>query len=294
MFTFIPILLQYIEIPSVYFLHEPFGRSFTRHFDRPYLITNTRREWLNRYDPLINLYHRRLDTLQKNSVRNTGRLLANSNFTRELTQKAFGIETPVCSYGVDLSSFDIENGMQKENIVISVGELSPRKGFDFVVKSLGQIPNEYRPPLIVACNSVIPQERAYVEGLAAQYGVDLQVLTHLGTGELRQLYNRARLCAYAPVLEPFGLVPLEAMACGTPVVGVREGGVQESIVHQRTGLLVERDPVEFGAAVEYLLENQDIAEEYGRNGREHVLNNWTWERSVDELGRHLLDCSNPT
>jgi glycosyltransferase involved in cell wall biosynthesis len=93
------------------------------------------------------------------------------------------------------------------------------------------------------------------------------------------------------VLEPFGLVPLEAMSCGTPVVGVREGGVQESIIHERTGLLVERDPKKFSNAVQHLLSNPDLIAEYGRNGREHVLKNWTWDRSVDRLEDHLVACT---
>jgi glycosyltransferase involved in cell wall biosynthesis len=93
-------------------------------------------------------------------------------------------------------------------------------------------------------------------------------------------------------LEPFGLVPLEAMSCGTPVVGVREGGVQESIIHEHTGLLVKRDPEKFALAVQRLLSDKDLADEYGRNGREHVLKNWTWEQSVDSLEKYLFACAN--
>jgi glycosyltransferase involved in cell wall biosynthesis len=92
-------------------------------------------------------------------------------------------------------------------------------------------------------------------------------------------------------MEPFGLVPLEAMACGTPVVGVQEGGVQESILHKHTGLLVDRDPVQFAAAVQNLLSNPALASEYGRNGREHVLRHWTWDQSVAALEDFLLACA---
>ena len=98
----------------------------------------------------------------------------------------------------------------------------------------------------------------------------MQVLYKLDVEKLKNYYNRARLCVYTPVAEPFGLVPLEAMACGTPVVGIREGGVPESIVHEQTGLLVERLHERFAAAVQSLLANPDLAETYGRNGREHV------------------------
>jgi glycosyltransferase involved in cell wall biosynthesis len=126
-------------------------------------------------------------------------------------------------------------------------------------------------------------ERDYVQALSIQHKVTLQILTNLNAEELAVEYNKARLCVYAPVLEPFGLVPLEAMSCGTPVVGVREGGVQESIIDEHTGLLVERDPEKFAQAIQRLLSDPGLADEYGRNGREHVLKNWTWEQSVGSL-----------
>ncbi len=63
MYTFIPVFLQYLETPSVYYLHEPFGRLFYRNIERPYIQTNKRREVLDRFDPLIGLYERRLEAV---------------------------------------------------------------------------------------------------------------------------------------------------------------------------------------------------------------------------------------
>jgi glycosyltransferase involved in cell wall biosynthesis len=101
------------------------------------------------------------------------------------------------------------------------------------------------------------------------------------------LYNRAKLVVYAPYLEPFGLVPLEAMACGTPVVGVREGGVRESIVDGVTGLLTDRDEREFAVAVHRLLASPETAAEMGQNGVRHVAGSWTLEHAAARLLRHL-------
>lgn len=290
-YTFIPTVLRFVQIPAVYYLHEPFGRMYTRPLNRPYAHNDGWRGLLNRYDPLIRLYSHRLGSVQLKSLRRTTRLLANSCFTQEQMKEMFGLDTPVCHYGVDSDGFHAMPDTVKENFVLSVGELTPRKGFDFVVESLGHVSPDKRPQLRLVCNMVNPSEREYVECLAARNAVDLQVLTNLNTSELALQYNKAQVCVYAPVLEPFGLVPLEAMACGTPVVGVREGGVQESVVHECTGLLVERDAVQFAAAVQHLLSNPSLASEYGRNGREHVLRNWTWDQSVASLEGHLVGCA---
>jgi glycosyltransferase involved in cell wall biosynthesis len=288
MFTFIPILTQYVRVPVVYYLHEPFGPAINWEIPRPYLRNNHWRALLDRYDPFIKLYRQRLASLQRKSMYQAACLLANSSFTQSCMQDTYGFETPLCRYGVDLDEFKPGPGIGKDNHLLSVGELSPRKGFDFIVESLSCLPKTQRPQLKLACNNINFREKEYVERLAVQKGVALEIVTNLNTEALKNEYNLATLCVYAPVLEPFGLVPLEAMACGTPVVGVREGGVTDSIVHQRTGLLVERDPAKFATAIRYLLSNPSIRAQYGRSGREHVLQHWTWAQSVSVLEKHLL------
>jgi glycosyltransferase involved in cell wall biosynthesis len=145
--------------------------------------------------------------------------------------------------------------------------------------------------LRLASNRIEAQELDYLHRLAEGLGVQLQVKSNLDVNKLREEYTDAKFCVYAPVLEPFGLVPLEAMACGVPVIGVSEGGVPESIMHERTGLLVERDPEKFAGAMQHLLSNPDLVLEYGRNAREHVLRNWTWDQSTDSVERHLAACA---
>jgi glycosyltransferase involved in cell wall biosynthesis len=286
-FTFVPAVLQCIAIPSVYYLHEPFGPGMERLNVRS---DPSRREWrgtVDRYDPCFHLYWDRLHDLQRKSMQKVGRLLANSHFTAQCNQAVFGRESVFCPLGVDLNDFQPISGVSRDEFVLSVGEMSSRKGFDFLIESLARIPVNQRPPLKLACNSIKPGELDYINHLAGRSQVDVQILYKLDVVKLRDYYNRARLCVYSPVAEPFGLVPLEAMACGTPVVGVREGGVAESIVHEQTGLLVERDPDQFAAAVQSLLANPGLAEIYGRNAREHVTQNWNWDRSVSLLSSQL-------
>jgi glycosyltransferase involved in cell wall biosynthesis len=290
-FTVIPTVLQFLETPSVYYLHEPFGQAFTRQISRPYVEQGRMRATLDRYDPLIKRYQQKLDAIQQDSVSRTSLLLANSRFTQKQMKRIFGVDTPVCHYGVNLDSFRPLSGVDKESFVVSVGELSPRKGFDFVVESVGRIPSDRRPQLKLACNRIELAELMYIQDLAEHCGVDLEVKSSLNSHDLAVLLNQAYLCAYAPVQEPFGLVPLEAMACGTPVVGVNEGGVKESVVHEQTGLLVDRNQDQFADALEQLILQPQLAKAYGQSGRKYVRQNWTWAQSTTKLEQHLEACT---
>jgi len=97
--------------------------------------------------------------------------------------------------------------------------------------------------------------------------------------DLVNLYNEAAVFACPSVYEPFGIINLEAMACETPVVATRVGGIKEVVVHGETGLLVPPgDSVRLGRAISRLLENPDLAARMGRAGRRRVLRYFTWDR----------------
>jgi glycosyltransferase involved in cell wall biosynthesis len=73
------------------------------------------------------------------------------------------------------------------------------------------------------------------------------------------------------------------MACATPVVAVREGGVRESVVDGKTGLLVDRCPIAFADALVGLLQDQGRRQQMGEEGRRRVLDFWTWQHAWDRL-----------
>jgi glycosyltransferase involved in cell wall biosynthesis len=79
------------------------------------------------------------------------------------------------------------------------------------------------------------------------------------------------------------MAPLEAMACGTPVVAVGEGGVRETVLNNITGWVVQRDPHKFAKRLEALLEDDKTRLSMGQAGIDYVMSQWTWQRAVDRL-----------
>ena len=82
------------------------------------------------------------------------------------------------------------------------------------------------------------------------------------------------------------------MACGTPVIGVAEGGVLETIVHEQTGLLLDRKPDAFADAIIELMENVNRRNEYSAQAREYVCQNWTWDNATKKLEQYFKEAVN--
>jgi glycosyltransferase involved in cell wall biosynthesis len=283
-----PGLLRYVKnLRSVYFPQEPPRVLYETSPRRPYdLFKSVTRRALNRIDPLPYLYRKILRDTDRRNLRQADRVLVNSEFMRRSFDEIYQIRSQVSYHGVDTERFKPVE-IARQDYFLSVGSLTPMKGFDFLIEAVAELPQKNSHALIIASNFQNPPEIEYLTSLANDRSVNLELLNNISDEKLVGLYNGARVTLYAPIREPFGLVPLESMACEIPVVGVREGGIPETVIEGKTGVLVERGAKEFAAALGGLIADPGLAREYGRNGREHVLRNWTWERAVNTLENHL-------
>lgn len=283
-----PSLLRFVrKIPSVYFCQEPLRELYETMPPRPYSPdVSNRSRILNKLDPLPSLFFKTLRRIDRENLRSAARVLVNSEFMRQAVDQIYGVRSHVSYHAVNHELFKPWS-LKRGPFVLSVGSLTPLKGFDFLIRSLAYLDPSERPCLVIASNFENPPERSFLLELARSLGVELKLEGRISDDRLVELYNQAAMTVYAPVREPFGLVPLEAMACGSPVVGVSEGGVRETVLHDQTGLLVEREPERFAAAVRSLLNDPVRAASYGENGRKKVLEKWTWEQAAGRLQSHL-------
>ena len=213
-------------------------------------------------------------------------IVTNSYFSRENVLRAYGKNAFVSYLGTDVDLFR-PLSLPRENYVLSVGSCIIQKGYDFLIRSLSLIDARIRPSLLLVSNMKDASWEAYLRRLAAKLSVELITREGVSDSDLVHLYNGAKLLVYAPYLEPFGLAPLEAMACGTPVIAVKEGGVRESVLHNETGILTERDEEAFALATTELLRDDGQRERMGSRGLEVVRNFWTWTHAAERLGVHL-------
>jgi D-inositol-3-phosphate glycosyltransferase len=168
--------------------------------------------------------------------------------------------------------------------VLTVSRLVPRKGVDTVIAALGRLPHDVE--LVVAGGPSADRldddpEVRRLRALAARTGVADRV-TFLGAvahDALPGLYRGADAVACVPVYEPFGLVPLEAMACGRPVVAAAVGGLADTVVDGVTGHHVPAgDPAAVAAALDALRAHPRRARAFGRAGRRRAVAEYGWDR----------------
>lgn len=279
-----PAALRYLKTPAAYFCHEP-PRRFFELWCRPgaaplSLYERSRRLWRRPAEATLDALVRRRDIER---VRRADFVLANSRYTAGRIRTVYGRDAHVCYLGVD-SAFWQPAELPTAGIgVISVGTLEAHKGFDFVIASLGRIPSERRPPLTIVGGGGHPRMPGHLRQLARSAGVSLQIRSGLSDNELAGLYQQSAVFAFGARAEPFGLVLLEAMACGLPAVAVAEGGVPEIIEESRTGHLVARDTAAFAATVDRLLTDRVTRAAMGVAARAAAVQRWSWEEAANRL-----------
>ena len=280
-FTMSPFFLKYIKIPSVYYCQQPLRNDkILEEISNDIIIesSNPLKKALNHRD-LNNTFK-----IDRKNAKYAGYIVANSYFSRESILRTYGLNSFVSYLGIDTDIFKPLN-IPAEDFVLSVGSCTPTKGYDFTVRSLALIDKQIRPKFIIVSNYSPMEWKNYIENLANKLGVELTILDLVNDEKLTELYNKAKIVIYAPYLEPFGLIPIESMGCGTPVVAVKEGGVRETVVHNETGLLIDRDETLFARAITALLTEDKKRCRMSKNDVTTVQNFWT----IKHAGKRLLD-----
>jgi glycosyltransferase involved in cell wall biosynthesis len=138
-----------------------------------------------------------------------------------------------------------------------------------------------RLPVQIIAPRADRHEEARLRALAEELGVNVEIRVGISDGELADLYASAVATLYLASLEPFGLVALEAQACGCPVIVAAEGGLPETIVDGVTGWKAPRDPATVAAMVDRL-DDRRLRERISTAAREHARR-YTWEQSAAQV-----------
>ena len=174
-------------------------------------------------------------------------------------------------------------------IVLQLGRMVPRKGIDVVIRGIAALLHDYGigvDLVIVGGDSDEPDPKATPEigrlmEIAKAEGVEEQVrfVGRKGRAEIKYYYSAADVFVTTPWYEPFGITPVEAMACGTPVIGTRVGGIKSTVVDGKTGFLIgPNDHDALACRLAQLYRNPALGRVFGQRGIRRANENYTWQK----------------
>ena len=297
-------ILPYLRRPTVVYSHEPSAVRYEESSHDTSLGQNSPRKGF--YTSLCDVASKlTTNAFNRRDIMHTKLahlILANSYYSKEIIFQRYGCHSKVCYPGVDCSAFGLST-VPVEPMVLSSGRAIRLKQHHLVIEAVALIERAQRPRVVIATPEHIerleaPSYSEELARLAKDRDVDLTVKYRPSQLELAGLYSRALALVFVPIMEPLGLVALEAMASGTPVIGIKEAAIRESVIDGATGILVDRDAGQIAAAIIQLQQHKETRAEMSRQAAKHVRAHWTWECTVkryeEEVRKVLNTRANPT
>ncbi|MRI34292.1 glycosyl transferase family 1 [Endozoicomonas sp. OPT23] len=183
------------------------------------------KSWLIRY-----LLHR-FRIWDNRTANGVDHFVANSNYIGRRIKKVYGRSATTIYPNVAIQDFDL--CIEKEDYYLTCSRMVPYKKVDLIVKSFSEMPDK---------TLVVIGDGPDFDKIKKSAGSNIQLLGHRPFNELKDRMQRARAFVYAAE-EDFGIVPVEAQACGTPVIAFGKGGLKETVVDGKTGLFFDNQTV---------------------------------------------------
>ena len=208
-------------------------------------------------------------------------IVANSVYTADYLTRIYGGDVPGIVYpGVDTDDF-IELNVDRK-LFVTISQLWPHKRVNLLIEAIAL--TDETQLVVIGSGPELDRMRS----LCVKLGVEDRVffLAGLKNHEVKLVLARACALLFCPIREPFGIVVLEAMAAGKPIVAANEGGYVE-VCHPDFAILIPPSPLLFAEQIEYLRDNPAVGRTMGRAARE-AAKKFPWKRTASELEQFLL------
>lgn len=262
-YTQSPFLLRFVKTKKIYYCQETLRIAY-----EPLLKINKNIGLIKYYYESINRLFRKYIDLS--NVKKADLILTNSNNTKNNIKRNYNLSSKVSYLGVDVDFF--KPGRAKKDIdILFIGSDEFMDGFDLVKEALKTVKHK------VNLETTIGKKRKDVSDQ-----------------ELRSLYRRAKIVICSSRDEPFGMIPLEAMAVGAVVIAVNEGGYRESIKDNTNGFLVDRSSAKLAQKIDWVLNNPKKTVDINKNARQIIASEWSWEKKAKEFETRVIEFLNNT
>ena len=225
-------------------------------------------------------------------VNNAKKTITNSSATKDSCLEAGlkGDNIQVIPFGVDTNFFKPLKLLKNENVfqILSVGYLIERKGFEYLIRGTKEVLKKYDNVKlkIIGSGPLEGKLKNIINELELEN--EVEIIKNVSDEELLHLYNSSDLFVLPSIIdsegntEGLGVVLLEAMACGIPVIASNVGGITDIIINNETGLLInQKDSQDIARKIIFTIENKPEMKKIVKNGLNTVELNFSWERVVE-------------
>jgi len=277
--------LEYDVVHSHYWLSSWVGHRLSQAIGAPHVVTFHTLSLIKLQSRAGEVEPAERSAVETEVMATADRIIAFSPHERDAMARLYGADAgkvTLVPCGVDLSVFrplDQKSvrarlGLNGEKILLYVGRVEPLKGLDLLVETAAQMDSEESVRMIVVgADANGDKEMDRVKRLVKERDLEdkIDFVGQVDHKELPLYYNAADVCVVPSYYESFGLVALEAMACGTPVVATRVGGLSTIIHHGHTGYLKSwRCPEAFANSVEMIISTEDLQQSMGAAARKRA------------------------
>lgn len=272
--------------PMVWYPHEPLRLLHDLRYEQKYGGAEDEAHIYPKYDydrfrdRMLEPYLRAIDSTDRSVV--PERIIANSRYTAGYLEQVYGRSVTDIVYPGAEPAVPLELP-RDPNLFITVGQLWGHKRVRLLIEALAL--TDGTQLLIIGSGP----EREWLGEVTERLGVGDRVffMSGLKNAELELIFARAAAFLFAPIREPFGIVVLEAMAAGLPVIAANEGGYTE-ICSPDNAFLVPPFPSAFAEKIALLQGDAALRQRMGEAGRETAARH-TWTRTANELEALLLE-----
>lgn len=189
-------------------------------------------------------------------------------------------------HGVNTELFkpsEIERG---KNTILFLSRIEPRKGLNILVEAMSLVKN---PSILLIAGQAADDEyfKIVMKKAERENEKGFHKIEYIGIPsdeEKIKLFQSVSLFVLPSIFEDYGIVNLEALACETPVISTKVGGVPEVVRDGENGYVVNPGNVkDLAYAIDKLLENEDLRRQMGKKGREIVIKDFSWKKILDRL-----------
>jgi glycosyltransferase involved in cell wall biosynthesis len=250
---------------------------------------------------LSNIMMWQLAQLEAESARHATLIATVSKYSARKIAQFYDVDEAkirIVPNGVDLQKFKPVEASEKfkhnfgignKPCVLFVGRLIPRKGLHFLVEAAEHIVREEKSAIFVIAGEGPLRKHFIAQLKKLNVSKNFVFLGDVHDDALPILYNCCDVFVSPSIQEGQGLTLLEAQATAKPVVAFRVGGVNESVLNKKTGLLIKPDSRELANTVLKILSDNSLSEKMGRQGREFVRRNFSWNVCAEKMFQVYLE-----